>query len=206
MLKQATTLLIAGALSFGFVACHGSGGDDDESQACIMCEVGGVRCYYSGTYYDICAPDLTLAAITCSEGNGVWEALPLCSLAPSETGDGSGSEPWDPSGNVTFDRVAGEYVIDQQAFEELKRDPTPLLDDSSKLRQLESGYYEVAETGELTQALGWSKGDVLLAVDGHPLRGLDALASLYPELADNTAFELTIQRERAEVVLRYRVE
>ena len=208
MLKRYMSLLAAGTLSFCFAACSGSGSKDD-TEVCIPCDFGGgaVRCWHNGTYTEICAPDQTLAAISCSEGGGEWEAVEVCSLEPGESGDeGPGSEPWDPGGNVTFDRETGEYVIDQQAFEQLKRDPTPLLEDSSHLRELESGYYEVAKTGDLTLALGWSTGDMLLELDGYPLSGLDALASVYTELADNTVFELTIRRGRGEVLLRYRVE
>jgi hypothetical protein len=211
MLKRYMSLLAAGTLSFCFAACSGSGLGDEGTQDCIPCssgEGGAVKCHLGGGYYqNVCGLDQTLAAITCSEAGGLWEAQDVCpEEQPSETGGDPGTEPWDPGGNVNFDRQTGEYVIDRQAFEQLKRDPTPLLEDSSHLRELESGYYQVAKTGELTSALGWSTGDVLLELDGHPLQGLDALASVYAELADNTRFELKIQRGRTKILFHYRVQ
>jgi hypothetical protein len=203
------SLLAAGTLSFCFAACSGSGGKDETE--CIVCgpgEGGAVRCDLGyGYYQDICGVDQTLAAITCIEVGGLWVAKEVCVEEPGESGDeGPGAAPWDPGSDVTIDPETGEYVIDQQAFEQLKRDPTPLLNDASHLRELESGYYEVVRTGDLARALGWSAGDVLLDLDGYPLLGLDSLAFVYTELADNTMFELTIQRGRAKVLLRYRVE
>ena len=85
MLNRYMSLLAAGTLSFCFAACSGSGKDDD-TEECLMCDVGGVRCHLGAQYTDICAPDQTLAAITCSEGGGQWEALPLCPFEPGESG------------------------------------------------------------------------------------------------------------------------
>jgi hypothetical protein len=208
-MRKCVSLMAGALLSFCFAACNGSGSDNEEG-ACIMCDFGGgaVRCHLGfGAYQDICAPDQTLAAINCSEIGGQWEALPLCTIEPpAETGEGPGAVPWNPTDDVTFDPTTGEYVIDRQAFEQLKQDPTPLLDDTSQLRQLESGHYELVKAGDLAEALGWMTGDVLLALDGYVLEGMDALAVLYPKLADDTEFELMIQRGRTKLLLRYRIE
>ncbi len=94
----------------------------------------------------------------------------------------------------------------QQSFEATKADPTPIYGDSTFLRQLDSGYYEVVEIGELSDALAWQPGDVLLALDGHRLDGMSGVIDAYTALAGQNSFELTIQRGAGELQLRYRVE
>jgi hypothetical protein len=204
-MKRIHLCLLAAVLSVVFVACRGGGGDADE---CIVCPFSGgaVRCYLTAfSYQDVCAVDQTIAAITCAEAGGDGVPLPVCAEQPSETG-GPGNAPWDPGSSVYYDRGSGEYVIDQIAFEDLKLDPSPLLGESSHLRELESGYYVVARVGDLADALGWQTGDILLSVDGYRLRGLGEFAAAYTSLAEETQFELTVEREQARVVLRYRIQ
>jgi hypothetical protein len=186
-----------------FAACSSEDGEDE----CVVCEYGGgaVKCF-TGTTQVICAPDETLAAITCSEYGGTWTPATICPVDPGETGgDDPGAAPFEPSRDVTFDRSVGDYVIDRIAFEELKLDPAPLFGDSTKLREHELGH-EIAAAGELSKALGWQVGDVLLDLDGHPLRSLEEFSVAYTALAEDSVFELTIRRGRGDVVLRYRVE
>lgn len=200
--------LAAATISFAFAAC---GGDGDDSPAdCIVCDGysgGAVVCYYGLlNSVEMCAADQNLAAIQCIEAGGTYVPKPLCALDQGETGSDPGNDPWNPGAKVTIDRETGEYVIDQVAFEELENDPSLLLQDSSRLRELDSGHFQVAATGELTDALGWQTGDVLLSVDGYGLQGFGELSVAYTELAENTEFELTVRRGRDAVVLRYRVE
>ena len=85
--------------------------------------------------------------------------FPIQSVPPEgegETGENLGEDsPWSPTRLVAFDSDAGEYVIDQLAFEELKLEPAPLFDDTSDVQQLAAGYYQVTVIGELADALGW---------------------------------------------------
>lgn len=156
----------------------------------------------------ICAVDQTTAAAHCIAAGGSWAAATVCPEAPAETSgnDGNPAQPWNPDRGVTFDATAGEYLIDRDLFESLKADPAPLAQDSTGLRELDDGHYQVTYTGELSDALGWEPGDVILSVDGHDLRGLDGFVSAYAALADNSVFVLEIQRDRSTVGLRYRVE
>lgn len=207
MLRKYVPVFFASAiLSFAFAAC---GGNEDLVEPCADCPSGGgaVECHSGwGSSQTICAPDQTLAAIQCVEGGGSWTPIALCPLEPGETGNDPGNDAWRPGRDITFDPDTNEFVIDQLAFEELKLDPAPLFGDSSQLRELESGYFEVAVAGELSDALGWQVGDVLVSVDDYDLSGLAAFAAAFTDLADNTSFELAVQRERGEVLLRYRIE
>lgn len=166
---------------------------------------GAVRCYTGWTSQVVCAPDQTLAAIQCSEYGGTWAPLTICGFEPGESDDGPGAEPFEPSRDVTFDRDASEYVIDRIAFEELKLDPAPVFGDATELRPHELGH-ELAAAGELSDALGWQVGDVLLDLDGYPLHNLAEFSVAYTALAENSSFELTLRRGRGDIVLRYRVE
>lgn len=204
--KYFPVFLVGAVAAFSFAAC-GKNKVDEECADCGSYGGGAVKCMVGlGAPQVFCASDQDLAAIQCTEGGGTWVPFPLCPVEIDETESDSGNAPWQPGRDITFDSATGEYVVAQFTFEELKLDPAPLLGDSSQLRELDSGYYGVAVTGELSDALGWQAGDVLLAVDGHDLGGLAEFAAAYTALADNLKFELTIQRGRDEVVLRYRVE
>jgi hypothetical protein len=152
-----------------------------------------------------CAVDQTIAAAHCFEAGGVWRAAEVCTPATEET-TGPGSEPWDPGSHIRFDRQSGEYVIDQDAFEALRLDLGPLASDATELRELESGYFQAVVIGELADALGWRQDDVLLSVEGHALLGMAGFVKAYTNLADDTQFELIINRRGNKLVLRYRVE
>jgi hypothetical protein len=182
---------------------------DKDPPPCVECGAyggGAVRCFTGFTSQIICAPDQSLAAITCSEYGGTWSPATLCPVEPAETGsDGPGAAPFEPSRDVTFDHASGEYVINRIAFEELKLDPAPLFGDATKLREHELGH-EVAAAGELSRALGWQVGDVLLDLDGHPLRNLAEFSVAYTALAEVSNFELTIRRGDSNIVVKYRVE
>ena len=74
------------------------------------------------------------------------------------------------------------------------------------MRAIETGHYQVAAAGELSDALGWIPGDILLSVDGYDLGGIGPFTEAYAALSDGSTFTLTLERERAEVQLVYRVE
>lgn len=196
--------LITVLVSFSFAACGRD--SEDECADCGMYGGGAVKCFVGlGPPQILCGPDETNAAIQCTEGGGTYVPLTLCPL-DAETGDGPGHAPWQPGQAVLFDPDSGQYVIDELSFEELKLDPAPLFLDSSELRLLESGHYQVATAGELSEALGWHTGDILLTIDGYRLGSLADFAAAYTALAEKRKFALTILRGREKVVLRYRVE
>lgn len=177
---------LSAAISF-FAAC---GGDSDGGECAVCGEFGGgaVKCYPGlGPPQTICAADQDLAAVQCLEGGGSYSPLPVCAPDGGETGGDAGSAPWSPSRDITLDPGSGQYVIDQIAFEELKLDPGPLFLDTSELREIESGFFQVANAGELSDALGWQAGDVLLAVSGHGLQGMAEFAAAFTALEGRDA-------------------
>lgn len=209
MLRRCTSafllvFLVGASAPLVFAACGTA-----DPPPCVDCGPNGggaVECFTGFTSQIICAPDQDLAAIQCSEYGGTWSPVTVCDVDPGESGgDDPGADPFAPSRDVTFDRSAGEYVINRIAFEELKLDPAPLFGDATKLREHELGQ-EVAAAGELSNALGWRVGDVLLDLDGHPLRNLAEFSAAYTTLAESSHFELTVRRGRSDIVLKYRVE
>ena len=197
------TSLAGLTLGLLFSACH-FGGDDPNT--CVDCGSGeAVWCHYGLKTEGMCGPNQDLAAFQCIEGGGTWSPATVCPWTPdSETG--GNQEPWDPGRDVTLDQEAGEYVIDRLAFEELKLNPAPLLEDETGLRELRDGAFTLSSTGALADALGWRKGDVLLEVNGHPLQGFESFTPLYNEVSDASAFTLWLERDGRAVVLRYRIE
>lgn len=208
--KLAVVCAFATSLSF-YAGCH-FGADPGCTDQCSAGEVA-IYCSIGLQTTVMCGVDQTTAALSCDAAGGAWSPATVCSAGGEDDGgtgdetDGSSHlEPWNPGRNVTLDTETGELVIDAIFLEDVKADPSPLAWDSTVLRPVESGHYEVAVIGELADALGWELGDVLLSVDGYEIDGLSAFVTAYSDLADNSGFKLRVIRSGREVVLRYRVE
>ena len=202
--------LVGGFVSFMFAACGGA--DEDPCVSSCPNWAGSViTCNLPFQTTVICGVDQQDAIDSCFGMDGVsWLPATLCDPAEGETGDNpgddAGNDPWSPVRSITFDSDSGEYIIDQLAFEELKLDPAPLFTETSKVEQLESGHFQVTTIGELADALGWRRGDILHSVNNYELEDSADFAAAFVDLADQSRFELVIEREQRKVVLRYRVE
>ena len=201
--------LLAFGLGISLTAINACGG---KGESCVdHCLPGeeAIWCSHGLQAQSICGPDQSTAALSCDASGGAWSPATVCSGGNDEgtsSTTGYPHTPWDPGLHVHFDEVDGAYVIEQDFFEGLKDDPSPLADDSTVLRQLESGHYQVVEVGELADALGWQAGDILRSVDSKEIGGLSAFVEAYAELADQRNFTLKLDRDGHGVVLFYRLE
>lgn len=200
------TLAAVAACTFAFGACGG-----EINAECVECgglAGGAVRCYLpNGGTEDFCAPDDTLAAAMCLELEGTYVVYPLCiEEDTSETEEGGNNQPWEPGRYIQFDPGSTEYIVDFYAYEELKQEPARLFADKSLVSLDEAGRYQVLAEGELSEALGWELGDVLLSVNDFPLTGLEGLSAAYTELEDELQLTLVVERRGAKLELHYRVE
>jgi len=199
-------------LAFGFglalVSANACGGEESCVDHCTAGQVA-VWCSHGVQSQSICGPDRRTAELSCEASGGAWSPATVCDGGNDEgttSTTGYPHTPWDPGIHVHFDEVTRTHVIDQDFFEALKDDPSPLNDDSSMLRQIESGHYQVVEVGEVADALGWRAGDILYSVDGEDLGGLGAFVEAYAVLADQSSFSLKLDRDGHAVVLYYRLE
>ena len=202
------TYLATAALSFMFGACGGDRPQSTEDE-CVNCPPGAgaaIWCYgLGGIKTGMCGATADLAAFQCIEGGGNWVLADICiEEVGSETW--GNDEPWDPGRDVAIDPSSGDFIIDRLALDELKRNSSLLFSDSSTLEELEDGYFMLTASGPLSEALGWELGDVLLNANGYELENTAAFADAYPYLTESQRFELRIDRDGREVVLRYRVK
>ena len=204
-------LLFGGTIAFTFAACGG----DTDGECTDDCApgTGAVECHFLDKSPSIvCGSDVTIAAVRCQDAGGSsWDPLTVCEYETETTGEDpipttEPPVPFPPDGAVTLDVDSGERVIDQDLFEALHDDPALLRRDSTRVDLLDSGYFHVSAQGTLSDVMGWQHGDVFLSLNDYSLQGMENVSIAYQDISHSTYFTLTIQRDRAPVVLRYRVE
>ncbi|MCA9683508.1 MAG: hypothetical protein KC457_15010 [Myxococcales bacterium] len=91
-------------------------------------------------------------------------------------------------------------------MQSVEDDPNQLTQDDTVLRQSASGHYQVIHAGALANALGWTDGDILLAVDGHEITGIGDYVEAYAALANRSTHQLKLTRAGESLLIDYRIE
>ncbi|WP_157595262.1 hypothetical protein [Plesiocystis pacifica] len=211
--RSATLTLALSCLSMAACGPDLKEGPDGDpcTDACLVGESAVLCELNAGNIQILCAPSVAVASLSCSEAGGVAKAVDVCPLGggddeAGEGEDGSEQSSWSPSELVELDIESGVFVIDLEALEELKRDPTPLFQEKTHLGLVEDGRYRVTRMGPLGAAMGWEVGDVLITLNGYEIRGLDSFSNVLELIEGESEFQLNGMRGEEVMVLSYRVE
>jgi hypothetical protein len=200
LLGSAAGALFGGA---GLVSSTGCLGQN----ACVDCGGTGVgvKCRVGLVWQDHCSASVNLAAIDCLEGGGnAWRDVGQCTYA-AEGDTGALEMPADPSTAITYN--SGVYYIDADFVDDIRADPNVLYFDGTRLTlNPTSGYFEVTTEGDLSDALGWYEGDVIVEVNGYDLASVTDVLDAFLALDTETEFEVDIDRATGPVTLYYEIQ
>jgi hypothetical protein len=168
-------------------ACHG--GFDEH---------GLPRCWTCFNYDDPLAGDQCVAFVAaCNHGRGDdGEGLDETGAGTTDAIAEYDCATWRPEAGVRRD--GSTIVVDAALIEEaLLYQGEPLAScDDTRLRRRSQGDFEVSKLAShgLLAAMGLSRGDVFVAIDGEPLNNLDAVMQAAGRLTSAASFTVTVDR------------
>lgn len=112
--------------------------------------------------------------------------------------------PWDPASSIHRDR-SGTIIIQTDLLDRLEERPRDIYLDATRVDWDEDGRVVISTAGQLATALGLTRGDVLIEVNGYAFSDLLDTPGLYSELRDTGTLTLDIERSGRSLTLEYRL-